>query len=191
MDNMGVDVSYTIAEGVIDVHDVRGGLKITIDGVRLNQYHAEEEFGWVPEWRPEYTGELLDINLKALVRATIRVLDDDTGVYERVTSTNDPAMSTFELERLGADWLRVAFKSHHLINPDSSTLDIGEGEQYAAPESARGYIVDRHAFGEAVLECARAYHEELESFSLQFGRSKLDDLIELIDDLDAVLASRG
>jgi len=180
---MSIRISYSISdEEYLDLQEVRGGIQILIDRNRLNKFHEEETHDWKFDWRPEFAGEWIDYDIKSLLKATIRIAEPDSEVYDAVAAPHRPIGTMYEIELLSKDHLRIAFKFYSASDSQ---------DRYAEPTSARGMVVDRWEFVHEVDRAVRSYRDQLRSYDAEFGLWILDDLGELIDELEHCLDDAG
>lgn len=150
---MITDVSVDLVTNEQFVRTVGGGgMKITIDGNRLNRYVDEDVREW-SDWHPEYVGDDLASDLWRLVDTTTTVLEERSTFEEHVVDFQG-LRSRLLLEHLGADAIRVAFR---VAEPKHDAEDVLR----ATPESACGYPVASSAWGEAVLRAGGAFRDQL------------------------------
>lgn len=171
-----VRVDYTIAEEVVDPHDVLGGLRIRVDGTRLNRYCEEASEASIHEWWPEYVGEYLQTDLVQLVERARRLAAGTHDLYDEVVCEFRPGSTVLFLEPVSLDRLRLGCRR-----------SVPTDRPAVVPASARGYLVDRCAFCRAVSSAANEYVEELRSMPLQWGLDLLEEFEASLDELDTVL----
>lgn len=174
---MDVTVEYAMKEDVIDVNDVRGGVRIRIDDesiVTVVDDEVESNF----EWRPQYVGEYLHSDLSGLVMQARQISEGEVGVYQVAKLAFSPSKERFLFESLSEDALRVAYRIKQTSNISDDLPPL------AVPESACGYVVDRCEFCRAVSNAAHEYVDELRSIPLEWGIDLLEEFEEKLAALD-------
>lgn len=157
---------------------IRGGLRVTVDGRRLMAYRDEDEIEW-HEWEPEYIGDLVVLDLGQLFDALLAIRSGETDIYEIEEVRFDGTGRYLALERLSGDHVRIAFR----VYPDRD----GSTDLAARPASERGYLValtdlcrDAARCGEDLLTAAREFRHDspdlpLSSFEVQIERLRGSD----------------
>lgn len=129
-----------------------GGLKIEINGERINRYVDEDEYDW-SDWHPEYVGDDIATDLWNLITTTTEVFRD-RSLFEVMYVDFNELRSVLLLEYLGEGTVRVAFRVAEPAHAAEATL-------FATPESACGYPVEIDAWGQAVLRVGQRFRDEL------------------------------
>ena len=153
---------------------IRGGLRISVDGHRLNAYRDEERHAW-QEWEPEYAGDLLVVDLGRLYDALSAISAGETSIYETEEVRFGGTRRYLVIERLSDDLVRLAFR----VYPDrDGSTDVG-----ARLVSERGYLVgldelvrEATRCGEEVLESAAGMGHDLGDAPLQNVRQSIERL---------------
>lgn len=143
---MDIDITTTIETdpeptmGVL----VRGGLRITVDGQRLNAYVDEATGTWLRDWYPEYVGEMPLDTLGELFQTLTAILKSEQPRYEPERVLLPETSEAFVCEFLGDESLRIAFQTARNPGPDADV---------ASPQSACGVAVPVGEFATELLAC--------------------------------------
>lgn len=175
---MNIEVDYVIKEEVIDLNDIYGGIALFINGKNIiNFINRRQDINPDYKWRPEYAGSLLHHDFIMLVKNARRLADGTIGIYQDGGFKFESFTQKLILEPVSADDLRVAYR---VVQPKHSDLTPPR----VVPESARGYLVDRCTFCQAVSDAAHEYVAELESMPLEWGLDLLEEFKNALDELD-------
>lgn len=175
---MDFTVDYYVDEAVIDVADVRGGIRILVDGERLNRYQNESDYDWQLAWRPEFAGEYVHEDLNRLVNAAAAIMREEIAAGESCTARLGGFTTGFRFEICSPSDLRATFE---VIS------DLTESSPVPTPESESGYVVERNEACRAVAAAAHDYLSQVRSFPLEFNRDYLEDFQRDLDSLDEAL----
>ncbi|WP_159076957.1 hypothetical protein [Halococcoides cellulosivorans] len=175
---MTVEIQYTIGDEVKDVNDVRGGLNIFVNGRRVVQYQEEDPSQWRHSWEPKFAGEYLHTVFSGLVKRAISLSKGDVKIYQENVVKFGPTVSRLILEPLSDSDLRLAHR-----------VTGGSVQEPPLPvsESARGYVVDRCEFSQAVSDAAHDYLADVRAFPLEWGEDLLEEFETALDELDKSL----
>lgn len=136
---------------------VRGGIRITIDGRRVNMYEDESDPPSIREWYPEFVGEhiLLDLGdlFEFVADAITGAIDlfDPRRVFLRETS------DAFVCERVGVSHVRIAFQKATGFETNSSL---------PTPSVACGFAVPVADFATELVVCGEDLRQELDRIGL-------------------------
>lgn len=155
-----------------------GGMKIAIDGDRLNRFVNEDETEW-SGWRPEYVGDDIATDIWDLVTTTTAVLEERELFAEQAVEFLGSRFRLY-VEYLGADTVRIAFR---VTEPAHDAEPILR----SIPESACGYPVDAEAWAREVFSAGEQFYEQLQELGRETPSSTkgyddiLDELREQIE----------
>lgn len=171
-----VSVDTTFDEEAITPTEAYGGIRIRLDGTRLNRYVDEQRHEW-SEWNPEYVGEYLTSDLWKLIETTTAVRQDPEVYGERTVEFTE-LVSRLVMERLDEGTLRIAFRTSEESDPAAKRV-------MAPPRCACGVPVEESAWGNAVLRAGRAVRDDL----VELGHTDLGDGFDpILEDLQRSLA---
>ncbi|MEZ3114640.1 hypothetical protein RYH80_01725 [Halobaculum sp. MBLA0147] len=172
----GVTVQYELVDEVISYLDLRGGIRILVDGERVNRLRDEAAHESNREWEPEYVGELVWKDIGGVVRVATRLASGECEVWEREQLDLSPGMGVFAFEPVSAQDLVVSY-----------WIPAGDDIPTVTPESGRGYVVRRCQFCRSVRDTAHEYLDEVEAMGIEFGRSAFEEYRTALDELDTAL----
>lgn len=155
---------------------MRGGIRIEVDGVRLNRYQGEEEYDWLFDWHPEYVGEHIKMDLRALMECVLQFYQDEVVLYEPQKIDLMETADAFVVERLSVGELRIAFQKASGFGPES---------RLPPSEVAVGSVVTIEEFCSELLECAETVRSEAKRFGI-LDDPDFDRFEETLEELRAV-----
>lgn len=177
VDNVPVDVSYVLHDEVYSLSDLIGGIQISIDGERINEFSDEGTLSFLYSWQPAFVGEYLNTDFSSLLSDAKRLARGDVALYDPIENSFSANRSFWVFEPVTETQLRIAYRTR-VANSDSN------GPPLPTAESARGYLVDRCEFCRATSEAAHDYADDLRAMDAEQG-------IELLEDFEASLAELG
>lgn len=173
---MSVRASIYVDEDAATIAMVRGGIKIEVDGTRVNRYQTEDQIDWIFDWNPEYVGEHVRSDIINFVRALMRIQTGEVGTYECVKADIEAQIGYFLLEPLSDGHLRIAFRT--------ATLEGNTGDLSPVPRSECGREVKTDELSREVLDCGREFLERSAQLGFEPTTSPLDGLSTMLDDFE-------
>lgn len=186
--NKSVDIRYHISEQAVyhvpqksvDPADMRGGLQILIKGNKLNSFINENNIEYIQDWYPEYVGCLIEPDFIELMNITADIARGNVGIYESVRLTFRSTIVYLLLEPVASQQLRVAIRTRPQRSDSVDQLLV-------VPESARGYVVDRCTFCQAVSDAGNQYLDEINSMNLLGNEVLVEDFEDAVTELDEAI----
>ncbi|WP_435360020.1 hypothetical protein [Haloarchaeobius sp. DFWS5] len=160
--------------------DLRGGIQVVVDGVRLNQGQREEGYTYVP-WYPEYVGELIHNDLWDLISTTTALRTRELDLFASNRVQLGSVGHWFVVEPLNNTHARLAYQGNYAYDDPQDVLP--------PVECLHGYVVPIEDFCNAVLQTGRAYVEELYSLDIRGERVVLEKFEDVVDDLETAIQS--
>ncbi|MBO4248722.1 hypothetical protein IL252_12940 [Halomicrobium sp. IBSBa] len=155
---------------------VRGGLRITVDGQRINTYEGETDREWLFDWYPEFVGEIPLITLRELCQTVASILSDEIQLYEPQRIHLPETSDAFVCERIGDEHLRVAFQTP------------GREANQATPASACGVAVRADEFGTELRRCGDDFEASLDRFG--FNGADVESFRNSLEEFRVTLGSQ-
>lgn len=159
---------------------IRGGLRVTVDGSRLLAYRDEgrHEFR---EWAPEYLGDYLSAELVNLFNPLISIRAGETGLYEVEEMRFGGTRQHLALERLSGGNVRLAFR----LRPPRD----GESDLVPRLHSERGYAVDLDGLTREAIRCGEAFLDAAEEFDHDPDDAPLPTIREYVERMKELTTS--
>lgn len=167
---------YVDDEDAATIAMVRGGIKIEVDGTRVNRYQNEDQIDSIFDWNPEYVGEHVRSDIINFVRALMRIRTGEVGTYECAKADIEAQIAYFLLEPLSDSHLRIAFRT--------ATLEDDTGDLSPAPCAECGREVKTDELSREVLDCGREFLERSAQLGFEPSTPLLDGLSALLDDFE-------
>lgn len=164
-------------ESVSTVGMIRGGIKVEINGRRVNQYQKENQLDWIFDWHPEYVGEHLRSDLINFINVLSWIERGEISQYEPVKVDIEAEYAYFLLEIISESHLRLAFRTTSQENRDNHLPDTA---------SARGFIVDTRTFSDELLNCGRDFLEQSSLLGFNKSEPTLKSFSKLLDDFEKI-----
>lgn len=155
---------------------VRGGIKVEVDGVRVNQYQTEDRIDWIFDWNPGYVGEHVRSDIINFIKALTRNWTGEVGTYECVKEDIEAQNGYFLLEPISDGHLHIAFRT--------ATLEDDNGNPSPTARSECGREVKTDELSREVLDCGREFLEQSAQLGLEPSTPPLDALSALLDDFE-------
>jgi hypothetical protein len=122
---------------------IRGGIRMSANGNRINQFNNEESIQFTHDWNPQYIGEHLRSDLVSLYKVLEAVDVGESGLYDAQTVDLTENWGYFVVEKISASHLRVAYR---IGNPERLGWD-----HLPLKQSSVGYLVSIPEFREEVV----------------------------------------
>lgn len=159
---------------------MRGGIKLHVDGDRLNRYSNEQNRNWLQDWQPEYSGEHVMLDLQGFLECALAVRAGDRPLFDAHVVQLHETTDVFVVEQVSKSHVRLAFQKK-AGSSSESTLP--------AVDVAVGHAVPIDEFVAEVLQSGESLADAATRFGLDDDRD-FRQFFETLEDLREVEARR-
>lgn len=148
---------------------IRGGIRMAVDGNRINRFKNESDLELTHSWNPVYIGEHLRSDLISIYDAMESIREGKSGLYEINKIDLLENWGYFIIEKISAHHVRIAYQ---IDKPQRI------GRDHLPPESsAVGYAVDIDEFREELVRSGEEFVTCCERLGFE-SDPLVEDLIE-------------